>query len=236
MMTVSRRKTATGEPARCTIGEMIATMDPAGVLFVDGAATLVVSDLHLEKGSSFARRQQYLPPYDTRETLRRLAVLVEKYQPRTIISLGDSFHDNQASTRLSDDAIATISALAAGRSMVWVTGNHDPNPPANVPGDTVKEMSIDGVILRHIAKADDNQPEISGHYHPCAKIYVRGKNLRRPCFITDQTRLIMPSFGAYTGGLNVLDKAYSGLLDHQKFCAYMLGTDRVFPMAAKTLV
>lgn len=235
-MTVSLRKPAPASPTVCTIGAMAATLDPAGVIYVQSCATLVVSDLHLEKGSSFARRRQYLPPYDTDETLKRLAVLVEKYQPRTIISLGDSFHDDDASARLPEHALASVQAIAAGRTMVWVTGNHDPSPPAFVPGDAVEELALDGVALRHIARRDETGPEMSGHYHPCAKIHVRGKNVRRPCFATDQTRMILPSFGAYTGGLNVLDKAYGGLFDGKRFCAYMLGTDRIYPMAAKTLV
>ncbi|MGB7433143.1 MAG: ligase-associated DNA damage response endonuclease PdeM [Ahrensia sp.] len=234
-MTISLRKPAPLAPTRCAIGKTLVTLDPAGVLFMDETSTLVVSDLHLEKGSSFARRRQYLPPYDTGETLKRLALLVAKYQPRTLVSLGDSFHDDDASARLSVDAVAAIEALAAGRTMVWVTGNHDPSPPANVPGETVEELMIEDINLRHIAKRGENGPEMSGHYHPCAKIHVRGKSVRRPCFATDQTRMILPSFGAYTGGLNVRDKAYAGLFDPQRLCAYMLGTDRIYPIAAKTL-
>lgn len=235
-MTISLRKPAPLAPTRCALGKALVTLDPSGVLFMDETETLVVSDLHLEKGASFARRRQYLPPYDTTETLKRLALLVAKYQPRTLVSLGDSFHDDDASARLPVDAVKAIEALAAGRTMVWVTGNHDPSPPANVPGEAVEELLIEGINLRHIAQRAETGAEMSGHYHPCAKIHVRGKSVRRPCFATDQTRMILPSFGAYTGGLNVRDKAYAGLFDQQRFCAYMLGTDRLYPMAAKTLI
>lgn len=211
-------------------------LDPAGVAFLPDLSVLLVADLHLEKGSSFARRRQYLPPYDTMATLGRLASLVEKHQPKTIITLGDNFHDDEASQRLGDDAAALIGTIAAGRTLIWITGNHDPSPPANVPGEAVEELAIAGITLRHIAERGFDESEFSGHLHPAAKIRVRGKSVRRPCFVTDGTRMIFPSFGVYTGGLNVRDRAYKGLFEADHLCAYMLGTDRVYPMAGKSLI
>ncbi|MEM0900690.1 MAG: metallophosphatase, partial [Pseudomonadota bacterium] len=153
-----------------------------------------------------------------------------------IITLGDNFHDDHASSRLSEDAVSLIWAIAEKRELIWITGNHDPSPPDNVPGSCVEEIAIGGITLRHIADPSCAVPEMSGHLHPAAKIRVRGKSVRKPCFITDGTRMIIPSFGVYTGGLNVCDQAFHGLFKTQSMCAYMLGTDRVFPIHGHQLV
>jgi DNA ligase-associated metallophosphoesterase len=210
-------------------------LDPAGVAYLAEDRILVVSDMHLEKGSSFARRRVYLPPYDTAATLARLAAMAAKYDPATIISLGDSFHDDAASERLGEDAVAAIAAIARGRDMVWVTGNHDPSPPEGVPGLSVDMLALGGVVFRHIADRQETGHEVSGHWHPCARLVRRGRAVRRACFASDGVRLVMPSFGVFTGGLNVRDDAYAGLFDASRFRAYMLGTDRVHAVGARDL-
>ncbi|QKV19331.1 ligase-associated DNA damage response endonuclease PdeM [Oricola thermophila] len=209
-------------------GELL--LDPAGVAWFPRDRILVVSDLHLEKGSSFARNRIYLPPYDTPATLARLARVVDRYAPATIVSLGDSFHDDEASARLTAEAVDTIATIARGRDMIWVTGNHDPSPPANVPGRPVDMLAFGRIVFRHVPNPAESGHEICGHLHPCARIAGRGRTVRRPCFASDGTRLVMPAFGAFTGGLNVRDDAFAGLFDQSRFRAYMLGNERIYPV------
>lgn len=211
-------------------------LDPAGIAWFVDQNMLVVADLHLEKGSSFARRRIFLPPYDTPATLARLAALIAKYEPKIIVSLGDSFHDDEASARLAPETVAAIEALAAGRTLIWVTGNHDPSPPAGVPGDSVDCLALANTIFRHIAEAGCATHEVSGHYHPAAILRGRGKAVRRSCFACDDVRLIMPAFGVYTGGLNVRDRAFDGLFSKASLRAYMQGNDRVYPIGWKDLI
>jgi DNA ligase-associated metallophosphoesterase len=210
-------------------------LDPAGVAYFGGERILVVADMHLEKASSFARSRIYLPPYDTAATLARLAALVAKYDPATIISLGDAFHDDEASARLSDEAAETIRAIARGREMIWVTGNHDPSPPEGVPGQPVETVALGRAVFRHIPDPAEFGYEVCGHLHPSARIAVRGQTLRRPCFACDGTRLILPAFGAFTGGLNVRDDAFSALFETSRLRAYMLGNDKIYPVGPRML-
>ncbi|MFZ2099187.1 MAG: ligase-associated DNA damage response endonuclease PdeM [Oricola sp.] len=225
----------TGEAMAISFAGFELLLDPAGTVFLAEDRILVVSDLHLEKASSFARGRIYLPPYDTAATLARLAGMVAKYDPATIISLGDSFHDDEAAGRLSGEALDTIGAIARGRDMIWVTGNHDPSPPDGVPGQSVEMLALGRVTFRHVPDPAEFGHEICGHLHPCAKIVVRGQSVRRACFAGDEVRLVMPSFGAFTGGLNVCDAAFAGLFELSRFRAYMLGNDRIYPIGARNL-
>lgn len=211
-------------------------LDPAGVLFFEQLGALVVSDLHLEKGSSFARRRQYLPPYDTGATLTRLAALVDKYDPSIVISLGDSFHDDDASHRLGIDAINMISSLAKNRRLIWITGNHDPSAPDHLPGETATEIAVGNMVMRHIPLAGESGFEVAGHLHPCASIRLRGKRVRRACFASDGKRMIMPSFGVLTGGLHLADPAFARLFDRTRLRAYMQGRDQIYPVASKDIL
>ncbi|WP_343314877.1 ligase-associated DNA damage response endonuclease PdeM [Brucella sp. BE17] len=210
--------------------------DPSGALFVPDMQMLVVSDLHLEKGSSFARRGQLIPPYDTGATLDMLAEVVARYEPKSIISLGDSFHDAKASQRLPVPYALRLRSLMQHRDWYWITGNHDPERPQGLPGDCVKELVMGPLIFRHEPSRGQTPGEVAGHLHPAARIVRRGRSVRRPCFASDGERLIMPAFGAYTGALNVLDRAFRGLFINEMLCAYMLGQGRVYPIAHKALV
>ena len=205
--------------------------DPAGALYEPRSGALIVADLHLEKGSSFARRGQFLPPYDTATTLGRLARLVETYRPRAVIALGDSFHDRAAASRLSEADRATIAALQSGRDWIWISGNHDPEPPAGLEGETAAEMTLGALILRHEPVAGAAVGELAGHLHPVAKVAIRGRGLRRRCFATDGARVVLPAFGAYAGGLNVRDRAFDGLFAANALTAWMLGETGVYAIA-----
>ena len=216
------------------IAEAHATLRPSGALWLEDEAALVVADLHLEKGSSFASRGQLLPPYDTRDTLRRLAAEVEALRPRMIVMLGDAFHDGRAEERLAADDIASLFALALGRTLVWVVGNHDPEPPENLPGEAVDDLDLGGLLLRHEPSPGAAPREAAGHLHPCARIKADGRSVRRRCFVTDGERLILPAFGAYAGGLNVRNVAFAGLFARAPLTV-ALGRRKAHPVAWRSV-
>jgi DNA ligase-associated metallophosphoesterase len=205
--------------------------DPAGALYWPEQSLLAVADLHLEKGSSFAARGQLLPPYDTAATLQRLARLVARYAPRCVIALGDSFHDGGGPARLSQEDRDNLLALQRGRDWLWLTGNHDPDPADGIGGAFHSEIAIGAIVLRH--RPTGAEGEIAGHLHPVARVAHRGRAVSRRCFAADSTRLVMPTFGAFTGGLNIRDAAFADLFGTLKFTAHMLGEDRLYAFTAK---
>ncbi|MGB3646371.1 MAG: ligase-associated DNA damage response endonuclease PdeM [Mesorhizobium sp.] len=212
-----------------------ALCDRRGVLYFPDYGLLAVSDLHLEKGSSLARRGTLAPPYDTAATLLRLQAVIADYRPEIVVSLGDSFHDGEGAARMHAAFRAQLEALMAGRDWFWVAGNHDPEAPAGLPGETVREIMIGALSFRHEPSPERVEGEIAGHLHPCARIVRRGRSVRRRCFVGDGGRMIMPAFGAYTGSLNVLDSAYAGLFRRENLMAYMLGASRVFALPGSML-
>ena len=224
-----------GDGAEIAIAGERAWCDPRGALYFPALGLLCVSDLHLEKGSALARRGLLVPPYDTAATLLRLQAVIDQYRPKTVVSLGDSFHDSDGAARLPAALRADLAALTVGRDWFWVAGNHDPRPPAGLPGDTVDALAVGALTFRHEPTAAAPAGEIAGHLHPCARIVQRGRSVRRRCFATDGARAIMPAFGAYTGSLNVLDRAYAGLFRREGLMAYMIGARRVFAIAGGLL-
>ena len=208
---------------------------PSGALWLEQHQTLVVADLHLEKGSAYAARGQMLPPYDTAETLRRLAEEVAALGPGRLILLGDSLHDSQAEARLAPIDVDQIDQLAQGLALLWVVGNHDADGPRHLPGHTIDEITIGPLTLRHEPLPAPQPGEVSGHLHPCAKVVGKGRSVRRRCFATDGQRLILPAFGAYAGGLNLRDDAFSPLFAKPPIAA-ALGKDQVHLIGWNQLV
>jgi DNA ligase-associated metallophosphoesterase len=207
-------------------------VDPAGVIYWPEQGLLAVADLHLEKGSSFAARGVFLPPYDTAATLARLAVLIARYAPRTVVALGDSFHDGRGPARLADTDRATLSNLQRGRDWIWIAGNHDPDPADGIGGRFVATLELGPLTLRH-EPLENASGEIAGHLHPVARVARRGRAVSRRCFACDGERLVMPAFGAYAGGLNVRDRAFTNVFRTLAFTAHMLGEQRVYAVAGK---
>lgn len=184
----------------------------SGSLWLPDQRTLIVSDLHLGKAERHARRSGGLwPPYENAATLSRLEAEVEMLCPDSLVALGDSFDDNACIDGLTDRDRGRIVALAEGRRLIWISGNHDPLP-TTLPGEPMDEMSLGSLTLRHIA-VETETGELSGHYHPKATIHARGRRISRKCFVFDKNRLILPAFGAYTGGLDVLNPAIASLFD-----------------------
>ncbi len=210
-------------PIRVNGQSMVA--EPEGTLYWPEERTLVVADLHLEKGSAYAARGQMLPPYDTAQTLVRLEAVLRRVKPERVICLGDSFHDGRAGDRLSREDGKRLRTAIDGRDWLWVVGNHDPAPCVTWGGRAVDDVVIRTLVFRHQAAAGA-AAEVSGHYHPKAVVHVRGRRISRRCFIGDGRRLILPAFGAYTGGLNVLDRAIARLFSGQ-VVAHVLSGNRV---------
>ena len=204
--------------------------DLSGALFWKEQSLLVVSDLHLEKGSSFAARGVLLPPYDTVATLSRLASVVARHEPKTVIALGDSFHDRTAHERLSAPDREAIAALQARRDWIWISGNHDPALPSDLGGIIASEVAIGPIVFRH--EPTGSVGEIAGHLHPKARVTTRARSLERRCFASDGERAVMPAFGAYTGGLSIRDDAFSKIFASTAFMAHVLGDARLHTIAA----
>jgi len=219
---------------RTVVAGAEATLRPSGALWLQAEAALVVADLHLEKGSSYARRGQMLPPYDTRETLDRLEVEVEALAPRILVLLGDSFHDGGSEDRLTAAEARRIEALARGRRLIWVVGNHDADGPQALPGERADELQLGTLRLRHEPLAGPQPGEACGHLHPAAKVRSGRGAVRRRCFATDGERLILPAFGAYAGGLNLRDRAFEGLFARPPL-AGALGRGRVHAIGWRSL-
>lgn len=168
---------------------------------------LLVADLHLEKGSWYAQTGQMLPPYDSRETLERVADAVKVTGARRVITLGDNFHDNAGTHRLDPYAAGMLESLTRALDWVWITGNHDEHMPRAFGAEITAELELGGIILRHEAKRGETRPELSGHYHPKMRVRVRNRHIARPCAVVSRSadagdRLIAPAFGAYTGGMD----------------------------------
>ena len=207
--------------------------DPGGALYWTEEALLVVADLHLEKGSAFAKRGVLLPPYDTATTLAALARLIEHYAPRVVIALGDSFHDDHGPLRMSDLDRIKLKGLQRGRDWVWIAGNHDADLPQDVGGRFADALAFGPLTFRHEPSQNAPDGEIAGHLHPVARVSQRGRAVSRRCFASDGRRVVMPAFGAYTGGLNVRDNAFLGLFDVPGFTVHMLGAQRLYAVAAE---
>ena len=216
--------------SKVAIADVVFLADLSGALFWQEQSLLVVSDLHLEKGSSFAARGVLLPPYDTVATLSRLAAVIARHDPLMVIALGDSFHDRDAHERLSATDREALTVMQVRRDWVWISGNHDPHLPSDLGGTVASEVAIGPIVFRH--EPTGAFGEIAGHLHPKARVPTRGRTMERRCFACDETRLVMPSFGAYTGGLSIRDEAFTKIFGAPAFLAHVLGDNRLHTIAA----
>ena len=216
--------------SKVTIADVTFVADVAGALFWQEQRLLIVSDLHLEKGSSYATRGVLLPPYDTLATLSRLTAVIARHDPRMVIALGDSFHDRAAHERLSTSNREMLTAMQVRRDWIWISGNHDPALPSDLGGTVANEVAIGPIVFRH--EPTGAVGEIAGHLHPKARVATRGRSMERRCFASDGERAVMPAFGAYTGGLSIRDVAFSKIFGAPGFMAHVLGDNRVHAIAA----
>ena len=209
--------------------------DCSGALWWSEEKTLVFSDLHLEKGSSIARRSSLLPPFDSDHSLERLKNAITRYAPNCVILLGDSFHDTQGLHTITAANRKVLSVLQQGRDWIWISGNHDPEIPTEFGGEVHEQLTLGGIDFRHEPQESIDRFEISGHLHPVAVVARKGRRMRRRCFIADEHRLIMPAFGAYTGGLSIQDIAFQRYFTGKEKEIRVLGRDRVYPVRNRDL-
>jgi uncharacterized protein len=226
------------DPTECgslwvNLNGVVCALRCSGALWLPLERTLVAGDLHLEKGSAYAARGQLLPPFDTDDTLARLEREVAALEPRTVVLLGDSFHDARALERLAPAHLVRLTALALGRTLVWAEGNHDlallTGGAARLPGEVAEEVKVAALTLRHEPRPGREAGEVAGHLHPCVKLARGRAGVRRRAFLTDGERLVLPAFGAYAGGLNVRDPAFALLFSRTPLAA-ALGDRRVHPL------
>ncbi|MDR6820294.1 DNA ligase-associated metallophosphoesterase [Neorhizobium sp. 2083] len=233
--TISGETAATGAE-EIVVNGVLAVCDPLGGLYLPETGVLVVSDLHLEKGAAFARRGMMLPPYDTIATLNILSAVITRYDPKVVVSLGDNFHDRKGSQHLAPDLRALITAMARGRDWIWINGNHDPDGTVDLPGTCTDELFYGDLVFRHEPSLISGKGEIAGHLHPSATVRRREKSVRRPCFASDGTRLLMPAFGVLAGGLDLRHRAMHGLFDREALVAHLLGRDRIYSVRYANLI
>ena len=227
-MTIISMTSAALNAVRVAGIDMIA--DLSGAMVWAEERLLIVSDLHLEKGSSFATRRVLLPPYDTVATLEKLRAVIARHDPRTVIALGDSFHDRDAHQRLDTANRTTLAELQTGRDWIWIAGNHDPALPREIGGTVANEVQMGPLTFRH--EPTGAHGEIAGHLHPKARVSRRGRSVERRCFASDGLRAVMPSFGAYTGGLSIRDEAFKAIFQTSAFMAHLLGDRQVHRITA----
>lgn len=212
---------------------------PTGALYWPDQKMLIVSDLHFEKASWFAGKGVFLPPYDTRATLQRLQKVLALFPVQSVLSLGDSFHDTRAEHRFPREDAALLQNLTAKFDWIWVLGNHDPKPSQRFPGKIVNSLRLGGLFFRHEpctgTLPHQDAGEVAGHLHPKATVRLKGRRISRPCFISDGIRLVMPAFGAFTGGLDVTDKAFNPLFPGP-YQAHLLGDDSIFMFSSRRLL
>lgn len=220
----------------CRIADMAAILDMSGALYLPDDQMLIVADMHLEKGTSWARRGIFLPPYDTCQTLAALTSAVAFYQPKMLVFLGDSFHDAGGPSRLEQKVLDDLSAICAKQETYWITGNHDPEKSHLLPGHSCAELGIGGIRLVHIPGGSlDHAGEIAGHLHPAASVVGRGRAVKRRCFVTDGLRMILPAFGSYTGGLNIRDDAFKGMFERQSTVVHVIGERQIYSLPLPAL-
>lgn len=214
-------------------GEVLTAL-PSGALYWPAENALLVADLHLEKMSSFAARGQFLPPYDTGMTLRRLAADIAATGAQTLISLGDSFHRDHGTTTLPERDREMLAGLVGALDWVWIAGNHDP-APHRLGGRCVSHVERRALHLTHHPRR--GRPGlVAGHLHPAARVHADGRTVRRPCFVHDGEVLILPAYGASTGSINILSAPFAGVLRRQALEVVMLGRDRLYPVSPRRLV
>lgn len=228
----STRPCGLSRTQRISLGGMEFIPDLSGALFAPEFGALLIADLHLEKGTSLARRGVHLPPYDTRESLRQLRLVIAQVQPRRLIFLGDSFHDGEARARIDGQDLETLQSIVSETETIWIAGNHDPAPPRDIGGHIMSEVNLGSVTLRHEPRRlVAGELEIAGHLHPAAAVTSRGHRIRCRCFIADGRRIVMPAFGSFTGALGIGSEAFDGLFG--EFHVWMIGGRAIhrFPAA-----
>ncbi len=211
-----RRPMSTLPPAQCPVSfaGVPLVADGAPALWWAEQRTLIVADIHLDKGASLNRQGLMVPSYDTAETLGRLEALVRQYQPQRVVCLGDSVHRRDSWARLPAPVVSHVRrCLAKVEDWVWITGNHDPEGDGRIPGRFLPRLDLGPLSLTHEPPLSHTpgRPTLCGHLHPKVRVQVGGRRISGRCFVIWHDLLIVPAFGAFTGGLSVTDPAIASL-------------------------
>ena len=224
-----KQKPAASPKHAIMLGGVELRPDLSGALHVPEFSALIISDLHLEQGSSLARRGIRVPPFDTAITIALLERVVQQHASQRLIFLGDSFHDGEGETRVEEALMQRLQAIAAAHECFWICGNHDPLPPQYLAGHAADHILLGPLTLRHEPmRLRSDEIEIAGHLHPGCAIAQRGRRVSGKCFVADQRRLIMPAFGAYTGALSVFATPYERLFAREETHAWLIGQARLY--------
>ena len=217
------------ERHKIVLGGLELRPDLSGALHLPDMSALIISDLHLEQGTSLARRGIRVPPFDTNITISMLEDVIARFKPQRLIFLGDSFHDDEGEARVEPELTQRLRAISQSHECFWICGNHDPSPPRSLSGHAADHILLGPITLRHEpARLRKDEFEICGHLHPGCAVTQRGRRVSAKCFIADERRLIMPAFGAYTGALPIRSPAFLGLFNEEATRAWMLGQERIF--------
>ena len=194
--------------------------DKSGSIFLENLKTLIFSDLHLGKSLSFADHGNLIPPFDLDETLLNLKNIIERYKPKRLISLGDSFHENKSIQKMKRKYVYIINNLLRKVDITWIEGNHDSNLlfKDKIQGNFKNFYKLKNFKFVHSKSLIDevNLFEFSGHYHPKITLKFNGVNYSYKCFILTDNFCILPSFGTYTGGLDIKSNALQKILPINK--------------------
>lgn len=194
-------------------------LDHQKAAFLPDSECLLVADLHFEKGSYLqAKGHAPLPTYDTADTIERLAALIKRYRPKSVAALGDSFHDVAAGERLSEQNFKAVNDIVASVSdFIWILGNHDPDIPHGLEGRQEDHIQSGGFLLTHLPTDSEGGLNICGHLHPKVSLKTSRRRFWKPCFACADNRIILPSFGTFTGGLDVSHPAINDELMENRF-------------------
>ncbi|MCY4238979.1 MAG: ligase-associated DNA damage response endonuclease PdeM [Rhodospirillaceae bacterium] len=222
-----QKRKADRKAIKTRIGTHRLLLDNSGALVLPDLSLVAFADLHFEKGSAFAKRGVLLPPYDSATTLDRMEAVLACYRPDTVVCLGDSFHDIGGGARMVPSIAARLRQLADQRDWIWIQGNHDPGIPDNAAGRAFDSLEQHDLLFLHELKETVTTPQIAGHFHPKVRIKAGPRRITRPCFIGDGQRLILPSFGAYTGGLDIMHPAIANLFPGP-FTAWVISQGSIY--------
>ena len=219
------------------LGDLRLEPDYSGALYAPDFETLIVADLHFEKASTlYEKTGSSYPPFDTHDTLLRLGDAIDRQQPKRLILLGDTWHDEFGFARMQSADHKMIQELIKRTETVFVSGNHDESVTGSGGPAMIFEIKLGEVVLRHEPLEDTNRYQISGHFHPVAKLIQKGRMIRRRCFFVSDKQCIIPAMGALSGGLNCLDPVYNRFMSHENRRVILLGHNRLFHLGMKTLV
>ncbi len=204
-------------------------LDANGVLIWPRYEIIIFSDLHLEKGSFLSQFANPLPRFDSKETIKRMSILLKRYDCSHVVCLGDSLHDGNALSRMQKDDLHELNNLVTSvNKWTWVLGNHDPEIPEAILGERASKLHIDNLLLVHEPEDVSAIAQVIGHYHPKSSYKLANRKVTGKSFVCADNILLMPAFGKYTGGLDIKDTAFTDLFDLKKADVHLTYNGKIY--------